>query len=51
MISNPKTFFMLQPKGSIFHFNDLDLKKSGTHANTSKHLVAEAYIMGWQHKQ
>lgn len=51
MISNPKVFFMLQPRGDVFHFNELDLERYGTSANTSKHLTAEAYIMCWQHKQ
>lgn len=50
MIFNLKLFsFMLQPRGNIFYFSDLDLKKQCTNANASKHLMAEAYIMCWQH--
>lgn len=46
MISNPKIFFcMLQPRGVIFHFSDLDLKRLGTNIDASRRFVAEAYIM------
>lgn len=42
---------MLQPRGALSHFNELDLERDGTRANTSKHLLAEPYIMRWQHQQ
>lgn len=45
MIFNPKIFCMLQPRGAIFHFSDLDLKRLGTNIDASRRFVAEAYIM------
>lgn len=49
MISNPKkkkiSFCMLQPRGVIFHFSDLDLRRLGTNIDASRRFMAEAYIM------